>query len=72
MTACLRTLLRHRRHRLRPIARGYGITVQESGKVAAVLAWFPAWCVDGLVARGLVVDGQLSDARLEMVERFES
>lgn len=65
MTACLRTLQRHRGRRLRPRTfagiPGYVIVAGDEHGVRSLLAWFPAYCVDPLVDLGMInAEGSLT------------
>lgn len=61
MTACLRTLYRHRKAAdFQPRAfagiPGYALVSQLDFNRRALLAWFPAWCVDRLMGLDLIAD----------------
>jgi hypothetical protein len=55
MMACLFTLHRYRGLRLKPHGEhAYIIKSGEGLGRGSCFAWFPAWCVEGLMERGLV------------------
>ncbi len=67
MWVCLRLMAGH--PRLLPLLRRTGGYVLTEGRGGTLYGWFPEWAVDGLVARGMVEDGQLTRRGLIELER---